>query len=344
MGATLRVVAAASFTLVLFAGAAGLGAAKAHAQGAGDVAGTVAAVEGTAEIARGATAGTAFEPIVAGTEVRVGDRIRTGRPGRVRIAFVDDTTLNVADASDVVIDDHVFAPDQGSVSSAIRLLGGKIRALVSEYYVDPTASYEVETATAVSGVRGTDFIVVYDDDDELTQVVDITGRVAVRGADAPEGSGVLLTPGTMTTVARDGQPTEPRAVSAGELTEFLEGTELIGGGEAESMVLDSPLLDDGALPAEDSAGGAGTAEPGAEPGAEPAAEAVEPGAEPEAETEAGGAGEPTEVFESPNTEQPYIPGEGASPADVVEQPPDVIESVGEIDVEFLRGTAGTARK
>jgi hypothetical protein len=226
---------------------------------------------------------------------------------------------------------------------------GKVRALVSEYYTDPTASYEVETATAVSGVRGTDFIVVYDEDDELTQVVDLTGRVAVRGAAAPEGSGVELTPRTMTSVARDGRPTEPRAVSAAELSGFLEGVEMIGGGEAESMALDSPLIDEGALPDEDSVEGAAGAEPGTARGAAPGAEpGTEPGTEPATEAEAGegAAGEEplaTDVFESPNTEQPYMPGEGTSPADVVEQPPDVIESIGEIDVEFLRGKAAGTR-
>jgi hypothetical protein len=286
-------------------------AAPARAQ---ESVGTVAAVEGKADLVRG----TATQAITVGAAIAVGDHVRTGKPGRVRIVFRDETTLNVGDGSDLAIGENVFKPDEGAVSSAIRLLSGKVRALVSEYYKDPLTSYQVETATAVSGVRGTDFIVVFRDADAVTDVVGLTGRVEVHGVVDRRGHGVIVTPKTKTTVARGGYPTEPKPVSDAELGAYLEGLDFIGGGANESMLLDSPIIEKGALPPEDVGGG------GAQPGA------------------AGGtaaapiAGSPSSLTPSPNTEQPQQPGDRSSPAGVIQQPPAAVERLGDIGVEFDR--------
>jgi len=277
-------------------------------------AGTVAAVEGKADLVRG----TATQAITVGTAIEVGDHVRTGKPGRVRIVFRDETTLNVGDGSDLAIGENVFKPDEGAVSSVVRLLSGKVRALVSEYYKDPLTSYQVETATAVSGVRGTDFIVVFRDADAVTDVVDLTGRVEVHGVVDLKGHGVVVTPKTKTTVARGGYPTEPKPVSDAELGAYLEGLDFIGGGAAESMLLDSPIIEKGALPREDAGGGGGEAGAGGATAAAPI------------------AGSPSSLTPSPNTEEPQQPGDRSSPAGVVEQPPAAVERLGDIGVEFER--------
>ena len=121
--------------------ASGGGAAEAN-----DEAGTVAAVEGTAEIGRGGT----WQAAAAGSSVQVGDELKTGNPGRMRVVFRDDTVLNLADDTQVTVDQQVFAPDQGLFRSSMQLLRGKVRALVGEYYSRPAATYEINTATAVA--------------------------------------------------------------------------------------------------------------------------------------------------------------------------------------------------
>jgi hypothetical protein len=290
---------------------------------ADEAAGKVAAIEGTAEIAHG----QAWQALTLGADVNVGDRIRTHKPGRVRITFRDDTTLNIGDGSEVAIGEHVFKPAEDNVSSVIRLISGKVRALVSEYYEDPLARYQIETATAVSGVRGTDFIVAYRDDEAITDVVDLTGKVEVHGVIDLRGHGVMVTPKMMTTVARGGYPTEPRPVSDAELSAYLSGLEFVGGGAAESMLLDSPIIDGGEVPPEDA-------------GREPAAEKEGENGGGEAQPVDGSA---ASLTPAPPTEKPAQPGDRSSPAGVVEQPPDVVERLGKIRVEFNRAKPMSSR-
>jgi hypothetical protein len=262
-----------------------------------EAAGSVAAVEGKADLVRGTTS----QPASVGAAVNVGD------------------------GSDLEISKNVFAPDEGTVSSVVRLLSGKVRALVSEYYKDPLAQYQVETATAVSGVRGTDFIVLYREGEAVTDVVGLTGKVEVHGVTDLRGHGVVVTAKMKTTVARGGYPTEPRPVSEAELQDYLAGLDFIGGGADESMLLDSPIIDQGAVPPEDvGRGGGGSGEGG-----------------PNAPSPTSGT--PSSMTPSPNTEQPAQAGNRGSPAGVVEQPPDVVERAGEIGVQFNRARRATSR-
>src|SRR5262245_32384873 len=111
--------------------------------------GTVAAVQGTAEIRRGGTAAAA----AVGVGVRVGDELRTAE-GKMRVVFQDDSVIDLSERSTVVVDEQVFNPATGEASTLMNLLVGKARALVSHYYGTAGTSYEVRTPTAVAGVRG----------------------------------------------------------------------------------------------------------------------------------------------------------------------------------------------
>ena len=264
-------------------------------------AGTVVALEGTVEIAL-RDAPQSWRAVALGAPVGVGDRIRTGEPGRVRIAFDDDSTLNVGAGSEIVVGEHLFAPDQGAARTVLHLLKGKIRALVSEYYQDPLASFDVETATAVSGVRGTDFIVVAGGN--ATEVVALSGRVAVHSVLDRTNRGVVVTANMMTRVPEGGYPSEPRALSDAELESYTQGLELIGAGAAESLLLDT--------------GPGGLAPAGADGAAEPGASLLPP------RTEEPGMGKPTTA------------------GDAAGQPPDVIERLGEVDVQFQRRERSTS--
>src|SRR5262249_31901961 len=119
--------------------------------------GTVAAVDGSAEIGRGGNWTTA----AVGNPVHIGDELRTGRPGRLRVVFQDDSVLSVSDDSRVVVNEQMFDARKGTARALFNLLRGKITSVVSDYYHQPGAAYEVKTATAVAGVRGTEFAVEY---------------------------------------------------------------------------------------------------------------------------------------------------------------------------------------
>src|ERR1700687_331993 len=200
--------------------------------------GTIAAFEGTVEIGRGG----AWRPVAIGTPVNLHDELRSGRPGRVRLVFRDDSVLNLGDDSQLVIDEQVFDPNQGQFRSLMHLLKGKVRALVSDYYRQPRAEYQIESVTAVSGVRGTEFIVSYDPIDDATDVVGIEGQIEVHSPLDRLGRGVLVTAHELTRVERGQFPTPPRHIDEELFRQYVEGLAFSGGGSSESLTIDNPLI------------------------------------------------------------------------------------------------------
>lgn len=209
-------------------------AATAQAQSAG----VIATLDGTVEIGRAG----AWMPAAIGAAVEVGDSIRTGTPGRVRISFRDDSVVNIGDGSQLTIDDSVFDPDAGEARSVLDLLNGKVRAIVSEHYKEPRATYEIRTVTAVSGVRGTDFIMVHDPATKRTQVVGVSGFVDVNGSIARDRFGVVVGPQEITEVESGGYPSPPRRLDQTTFRQYLDGLEFIGFGIPESLLFDHPIL------------------------------------------------------------------------------------------------------
>lgn len=231
---------------------AGAGAAvPASAQ----VVGNIAAVEATAELGRAGS----WSPLATGSQVNMGDSVRTDGTGRVKIAFADGSVAVISSKSELVIDQYVYDPSKAGGSSYLELLKGKVRTIVSDYYSD-AGEYEVRTPTATAGVRGTDFIVVYDPLTEVTEVVGGSGRVYVRGIAAAAADEVLITAGTQTTVARGAAPTEPRSIGEDRFRYYMEDLEFIGRGRSAGIGFTQPVLQGAEVPqpdrAEVGAGGA----------------------------------------------------------------------------------------
>ncbi len=224
--------------------------------------GTVAAVEGQGEIGHGGN----WNAATPGASVHEGDQLRTGRPGRLKVVFRDDSVVTVSDESVVTIDKQVFDPDRGRVESLIGLLQGKLSTLVGEYYNRPGTAYEVKTPTAVGGVRGTEFAVSFDPDTEVTEVVGISGHVVVHSVIDPTGPGVLLTAHEASTVLPGQLPTAPRRLDDTLFRQDLEGIDFMGMRGVGSVNLASGLQSGATVPPPDRAGiGSGPAPVGHSP-------------------------------------------------------------------------------
>jgi len=211
--------------------------------------GTVAAVEGTAEIGRQGI----WTPAENGTAVAVGDELRTGNPGHLRVVFQDDTLLTLSADSHVTVDRQMFDPAAGQRQSLLGLLQGKVAAVVSEYYHGAGTRYEIKTATAVAGVRGTEFTVSYDPSTNLTEVVGISGVVSVHSAVDPNGPGVLVTANETTTVEAGELPKAPWILEQTILRKQLRDIEFIGVGQFESLSGNHPLVAGSGVPQPDRA-------------------------------------------------------------------------------------------
>jgi hypothetical protein len=185
--------------------------------------GTVASTHGIADIGSGG----AWTPAAVGMAVHVGDQLRTGADGELRVVFRDDSVIDLSPSSALTIDDQVFDPGAGRFSSLVRLIQGKARALVSSYYKTTGATYEVQTPTAVAGVRGTSFLVAYNPDADATEVIGIRGRVEVRSLAERVGGTVYVTARETTTVGRNAAPSPPEIMDEQRFRHEVEGMQAL---------------------------------------------------------------------------------------------------------------------
>jgi hypothetical protein len=195
-------------------------------------------LDGTVEIVR---AGAAL-PASVGSTVHMGDTVRTRRPGGARLVLGDGSVLNLGTDTTLVVNEQIFRPAGGTVRTIISLLQGTTRALVGNYYSQPDAIYEVNTPTAVVGVRGTEFVVVYDPIGKVTDVLGVTGAVAVHSVLDRVKNEVVLGPRELTVVAAGRYPTAPIRVPDALYDQYLEGLEFIGQGQPESLTVSMPSV------------------------------------------------------------------------------------------------------
>jgi hypothetical protein len=187
--------------------------------------GAVAEIEGQAEVQRaGAAAWAALKP---GDAVQLGDQVRTAEGSKLKLLFRDDSVLTLAPGSLLKVDEQVVGTT--APVSRFSLFLGTIRTIVTDRYGAAGARFEVETPTAVAGVRGTGFITAYDASREETTVLGLFDTTGVRAKIDPGGTReVRIGPGQMTTVGRGSYPMRPVATPEGTLRSFTGSTEVRG--------------------------------------------------------------------------------------------------------------------
>ncbi len=177
----------------------------AHAQAAG--AGTVTQVSGTVQVQRGA----ATLPATQGMQILVGDRIITGDDGHIIVLLTDQSTLELGDSSNMVVDQHA------GNATRINLFGGVVRSFVNRTVGAAAPNFEVHTPNAVAAARGTLFDTAYlsgvtrptyGDTHDFTDVSVYEGIVNVANINNPAG-GTDIPAGYESTVAGTMNPTTP---------------------------------------------------------------------------------------------------------------------------------------
>ena len=132
-------------------------------------AGWVARTNGTPSVTRAGTT----EPLKRGDTVLIGDRIDTDDVSKVKILLADDSVLAIGPKSQVAIDELVLAPE--GRKGRLRVLFGRFKVAIAAWLSGPS-DYQVDTPTAVAGVRGT----ILWGDTELDAICALQGNVEVR--------------------------------------------------------------------------------------------------------------------------------------------------------------------
>jgi ferric-dicitrate binding protein FerR (iron transport regulator) len=184
--------------LVFFAVATSFGG-EAFAQA--PAAGTVTTASGAVQLQRGG----ATIAVSQGMTVQVGDRIITGGDGHIVVLLSDQSTLELADSSTMVIDQHAGA------STRVGLFGGTLRSFVNRTAGAAAPDFQVHTPNAVAAARGTLFNTQFSLPD-TTKVSVSDGVVNLANINNLPG-GVDIPAGYEATVVGANGPTKPAPVS-----------------------------------------------------------------------------------------------------------------------------------
>lgn len=193
--------------------------------------GVVTAIEGRADITRG---DDPARPADLGDEVHIGDFLRTMSKSRVEVTFIDDSVTRLAPLSRLRVTEYLF--DASERRGTFDLLRGTVQSVVAS--ATPDSYFEVNTPTAVAGVRGTQFFVYF--------------RDGVTGGASREGTFYVYS---------KGRPDQVRFVAAGQafLVPTIDDIPLIRPATDEEIhrFMDDTTPGDGEGPGEetDEAGG-----------------------------------------------------------------------------------------
>ena len=134
-----------------------------------DAAGSAQGVKPAAEADRTG----AIQTLVVGSDIFIGDLVKTGDKGQVQILFADTTKLVVGPRSSLKIEDYLLRNDGSAGKLAVDMLGGSFRFATGDAAKD---RYKIDTPVGTIGVRGTHFD-VFVDTDGVTRILHYQGVV-----------------------------------------------------------------------------------------------------------------------------------------------------------------------
>jgi len=183
---------------------------------------------------------TAELPLKVADSVVWEDTVRTLKTGRVRIALLDGSFLNVGARSIMKITKHDAQTQQTQVELQLGRLRGEVVKITK-----PGGGLQVKTQTAVIGVVGT--ILNIHALRSLTRVFCVDGTVTVRNLNPAIPGEVTLHPGQTTSVPRGAPPSGASAASGSQVSSEVGQT---NAGEPLSGELSQAMQSIGAAPAQ----------------------------------------------------------------------------------------------
>ncbi len=152
----------------------------------------------------------AWGEVPDGAPIYLGDSLRTGAGGRLKLIFTDRSILILAENSLLDVTEHVYDPAQRKRRSLYKLYEGKVRAIVGELF-GAQSRFEIQTPVAIAGVKGSDLETHHQK--PCSTVYSHVGSVYARNLVPTVGDEVTFDAGFLTVICEGKGPTDPEEAS-----------------------------------------------------------------------------------------------------------------------------------
>jgi hypothetical protein len=163
------------------------------------------------------------------SKIYVGETVVTDNDSRAKIIMSDRNVLNILPNTKMKIERYTNEGENKEVQ--LNLIEGKVRSNVGEKYDNKSSRFEIRTATAVAGVRGTEFITSYDPKTKVTEVLTIHGQVSFKVMGLPnvtEAPEVLVNKQERSEQKGDASPSKPEKIPKKEFDAVNKDTNVAG--------------------------------------------------------------------------------------------------------------------
>ncbi|WP_166404908.1 FecR family protein [Desulfonema ishimotonii] len=182
--------------------------------------GKITSVEGRADIT---SPGDAARTATAGDTLSIGDIVRTKSNAKADIEFIDGSILRLGESARVEIAEYLF--ENGQTRARLRLFRGKIQNIVNKarglFGHSSPNRFEVQTPTAIIGVRGTRFFTYHQAG--ISGAMFMEGKGYCYSLSRPDRIAAIIA-GQAMTVANARTPPVLRPISAMEIQRNLRET------------------------------------------------------------------------------------------------------------------------
>jgi len=154
------------------------------------------------------------------------DRIKTAAKSKASLSFINGAVLDIGENTDLEIKELYYRPEDALSKSTFKMKLGRLRAFVSKF-TNPESRFEIETTTAVTGVVGTEKLVINEKKEKGGKIKDTTrtvctiGRVRVGSIDPKITETVVLDAFQQVWVYEDEPPEKVLDVTMQELEDLL---------------------------------------------------------------------------------------------------------------------------
>ncbi len=182
-----------------------------------------------------------FSVAKVSSKIQVGETVITDKDSRAKIVMTDRNILSISPNTTLTIQQYTNSGNNKNVS--LNLIEGKIRADVEQKYNNENTRFEVRTATAVAGVRGTQFITTYDKTTKTTEVITLKGQVVFQSVSSQgqviAANAVVVEKGEKSQSKEDAAPTVPVKLPEKELKKSESDTVVKKEKKEEAAVVSS---------------------------------------------------------------------------------------------------------